>query len=78
MRTAAQEVRSFIHGAEAEAAATAVLMTVLSRSDAAYSLTHLAGPDGPALRPRVRSALPLLPAPQPLLATDGLMFKPVR
>ena len=49
-------------------------MTVLSSSDAAYSLEHLACPDGPPLRPRVRSALPLLPEPQLLLDTlSGLL-----
>ena len=76
-RTTAQEDRSFIHSIEAEAAATAVLMTVLSSSDAAYSLEHLALPDGPALRPRVRSALPLLPEPQLLLVAIELTVRPV-
>ena len=76
MRTASQEDRSFIHGVEAEAAATAVLMTVLSTADASYSVQQLTTPDGPALRPRVRSTLPLLPTPQLLLVTSWLMCRP--
>ena len=75
LRTAAQEDRSFIHGVEAEAAATAVLMTVLSSSDAAFSLDHLARRGGPALRPRVRSALPLLHHTAAAVAPFRLTFR---
>ncbi|KAK9822651.1 hypothetical protein WJX81_003711 [Elliptochloris bilobata] len=53
LRTAAEEDCAFIRSVEAEAATTAALMTVLSCSDAAYSLEHLAHPDRPALRPQV-------------------------
>lgn len=55
MRTAGEGDREFMHSMEADAAAAAVLTTVLSRSDADFMVKHLMRAGGPVLRPRVNA-----------------------
>lgn len=59
MRTAGEGDRELIHSMEADAAATAVLTTVLSRSDADFMVEHLMRAGGPVLRPRVNARTPI-------------------